>query len=182
MSVEKKLFASAAVLLLCVSVGVFAAEKSSSAPGLVSYNSPGTIDLSITGGETWWGLGLNAGLEFTLGRFHLGSVPLSWGITADGSAGFGTGGTGIALAGLPTLNMGFDFGHDLRFEIFFGLGLGFVLETWSGGGSGLGLAEYGGVTWWFANNIGLTLNDGYVYSPGWGNSWYFFGIGVTLKV
>ena len=114
---KRKLVTSAIVLLLCASVGVFAAEKSSSAPGLVSYNSPGTIDLSITGGKTWWGLGLNAGLEFTLGRFHLGSVPLSWGITADGSVGFDSAGTGIALAGLPTLNIGFDFGHDLR-QIF----------------------------------------------------------------
>ncbi|MGA2379424.1 MAG: hypothetical protein ABSG85_08965 [Spirochaetia bacterium] len=180
---RRKLVTAVIVLLLGTSVGLFAAEKNSSTvPWLVSFDSPGTIDLTITGGYTWWGLGLNAGVEFTIGQFNLGAVPLSWGITAQGSAGFDAAGTGIELAGLPTLNVGFDFGKNLKFEAFLGLGLGFVLETWGGGGSGIGIAEYGGATWWFFNDIGLTLEDGYVYSPGWGNSWYFFGIGVTLKI
>jgi len=178
---KRKILTSVMVLLLCASVGLFAAQKkSSSVPWLASFNGPGTIDLTVTGGYTWWGLGLNAGLEFTVGQFELGPVPLSWGITAQGSAGFGVG-LGIAAAGLATLNLGFDFGKDLRFEAFLGLGPGAVIETWGGAGFGLGIAQYGGWTWWFSNNLGLTVEEGYVSAFNWGY-WYFAGIGVTLKI
>ncbi|MGA2641427.1 MAG: hypothetical protein ABSG21_11075 [Spirochaetia bacterium] len=177
-----KLVASAIVLLLCASIGLCAAEKkSSSIPWLVSYNSPGTIDLTVAGGYTWWGLGLNAGIEYAVGQFDLGAAPLSWGIAAQGSAGFGAAGVGVAAAALATLNIGFDFGRNLKFEGFVGLGPGFVVETWGGAGSGVGVAEYSGWTWWFSNNIGLTGEEGYVSAFGWGY-WYFFGVGVTLRI
>jgi hypothetical protein len=179
---KRKVLMSVFVLLLCASVGLFAAEKkSSSVNWLVSFDGPGTVDLTVTGGYTWWGLGLNAGLEFTVGQFELGPVPLSWGITAQGSTGFNAAGIGIAAAGLATLNLGFDFGKNLRFEAFLGLGPGAVIETWGGAGFGLGIAQYGGWTWWFSNSIGLTIEEGYVSAFSWGY-WYFAGIGVTLKI
>lgn len=179
---NRRLVIAVAVLLVAASVGVFAAEKrSKDSPYLVSYNGPGTIDFTITGGWTWFGLGANAGAEFTVGQFDLGPVPLSWGIAVDGSLGLDPAGLGIAVSGLPTLNIGFDFGKNLRFEGFLGLGVGFVLESWGGGGSGLGISEYGGWTWWFANSIGLTVEQGYVSAFGWGY-WYYAGIGVTLKI
>jgi hypothetical protein len=179
---KRKLVGSVIVLLICASIGVFAAEKrSSSAPYLVSYNGPGTVDLTVTGGYTWFGWGLNAGAEFTISQFELGPVPLSWGITAQGSLGFNPAGLGIAAGGLATLNLGFDFGKNLKFEAFLGLGPGFVLESWGGGGSGFGIAQYAGWTWWFSNTIGLTGEEGYVSAFGWGY-WWFAGIGVTLKI
>jgi hypothetical protein len=179
---KRKLVTSIIVLLLCAGVGLFAAEKKSSTiPWVVSYNSPGTIDLTATVGYTWWGLGLNAGAEYTVGQFELGTIPLSWGITAQGSAGFGLSGVGVAVAGLATLNVGFDFGSNLKFEGFIGIGPGFLLETWGGAGNGFGIAQYAGWTWWFSNNIGLTGEEGYVNAFGWGY-WYFAGIGVTLRI
>jgi hypothetical protein len=179
---KRKLIASLIVLFLAVSMGAFAAEKhSSTVPWLASWNSPGTLDLTVTGGFTWWGLGANAGIEYTVGQFDLGGIPLSWGITAQGSAGFNVAGIGVAAGGLATLNIGLDFGKNLRFEGWVGLGPGFVIETWGGAGSGFGIAEYSGWTWWFSNTLGLTLEDGYVSAFGWGY-WYFAGIGVTLKI
>ena len=130
---RRRCVAAVAVLFLFIGAAVFAADrKSSSVPWLVSFNSPGTIDLTVTGGFTWWGLGLNAGVEFTLGQFDLGTVPLSWGITAQGSGGFGPAGVGVAVSGLATLNIGFEFGRGLRFEGFIGLGPGALVETWGG--------------------------------------------------
>jgi hypothetical protein len=179
---KKKLAASTMLLLVAASVGLFAAEKrSSTAPWLASFDSPGTIDLMVTGGFTWWGPGLNAGVEYTVGEFDLGSVPLSWGISAEGSGAFNKSGIGVAFAGLATLNMGFDFGNGLKFEGFIGLGPGGLIETWGGAGSGFGLAEYGGWTWWFLSNLGLTVEEGYVTAFGWGY-WYFLGAGFTVKI
>ena len=179
---RRKLVASVTVLLLVASIGLFAAEKkSSTVPWLVSFNPPGTIDLTVTGGFTWWGLGLNAGIEYTMGQFDLGTVPLSWGITAQGSGGFNAAGIGVAISGLATLNIGFDFGSGLRFEGLIGLGPGGLIETWGGAGSGFGLALYTGETWWFSNNLGLSAEQGYLTAFGWGY-WYFLGIGVTLKI
>ena len=179
---KKKSVASAILILMCVSVGVFGAEKrSSSNPNLVSFNGPGAIDLTAAAGWGRWGWGLNGGAEFTISQFDLGSVPLSWGITAEGSVGFDTAGIGIAASGLATLNFGLDFGRYLRFEGFFGMGPGLVLETWSGGGSGLGIGQYAGVTWWFSNELGLTGEEGYVSAFGWGG-WWFAGIGATLRL
>jgi hypothetical protein len=179
---RRKILRSVIVLLLCASVGAFAAEKkSSSIPWLVSYDSSGTIDLTVTGGFTWWGLGLNAGIEYTLGQFDLGALPLSWGITAQGSTGFNSAGIGVAASALATVNIGLDFGRNLKFEGFVGLGPGLVVETWGGAGSGFGIAEYSGWTWWFSGNVGLTAEEGYVSAFGWGY-WYFFGIGVTLRI
>ena len=179
---RRKLVTSVTVLFLFIAIGAFAEEKkSSSVPWLVSFNSPGTIDLTVTGGFTWWGLGLNAGVEFTLGQFDLGNVPLSWGITAQGSGGFDPAGVGVAVSGLATLNIGLDFGRALRFEGFIGLGPGALIETGGGAGSGFGIAEYGGWTWWFSGNLGLTLEEGYLTAFNWGY-WYFFGVGVTLKI
>ncbi|HET6450395.1 MAG TPA: hypothetical protein VFI08_03750 [Spirochaetia bacterium] len=179
---SRKLIGCAAVVLILASVGAFAAEKrSSSVPYLVSSNGPGALDLTVTGGWGWWGWGVNAGAEYTVSQFELGPVPLSWGVTAQGSLGFDSAGIGIAAAGLATLNLGFDFGKNLRFEGFFGLGPGLVLEAWSGGGSGLGIAQLAGATWWFSNSIGLTGEEGYVDAFGWGG-WWFAGLGVTLKL
>ncbi|HTO21921.1 MAG TPA: hypothetical protein VMQ10_05525 [Spirochaetia bacterium] len=181
---KKRILASVVVLLLCISVaGAFAAEKKSSeVPWLASLNGPGTVNFTVTGGYTWWGLGLNAGAEFTLSQFALGPLPLDFGITAQGSLGFDPFGIGVAAAGLATLNIGFDFGKGVVFEAFVGLGPGIVTETWSGGGGlGFGIAEYSGFTWWFSKNIGLTGEEGYVSAFGWGY-WYFAGIGVTFKL
>ena len=179
---KRRLFLVSAILLVVASVGVFAAERRSKEVSyLASFNGPGTIDLTVTGGFSWFGLGLNAGAEFTVGQFDVGPVPLSWGITAQGSVGLDPAGIGLAVSGLPTLNIGFDFGKNLRFEGFLGLGVGFVLESWAGGGSGLGISEYAGWTWWFANSFGLTIEEGSVSAFGWGY-WYFAGIGVTLKI
>jgi hypothetical protein len=184
---KRRIVTSIVILLLCVSVaGAFAGEKKSSqVPWLVSLNGPGTINFTITGGYTWWGLGLNAGAEFTVSQFALGPVPLDFGITAQGSVGFDPFGIGVAAAGLATLNIGFDFGQSLKFEAFLGLGPGIVLETWAGApGVGIGIAQYGGWTWWFSKNIGLTGEEGYVSTFGWagGFGWYFAGIGVTFKL
>jgi hypothetical protein len=179
---KRKLIASVTVVLLFAAVGLFAAEKrSSSTPYLVSYNGKGAIDLTVTGGWGWWGWGLNAGAEYTLSQFDLGPVPFSWGITAQGSLGFDTAGIGIAAGGLATLNLGLDFGKNLKFEGLFGLGPGLVLESWSGGGSGFGIAQELAWTWWFSNTIGLTGEEGYVSAFGWGG-WWFAGLGVTLRI
>jgi hypothetical protein len=179
---RKKLVMSVVVLLVAASVGLFAAEKrSSTVPWLASFNSPGTIDLAVTGGFTWWGLGLNAGVEYTIGQFDLGAAPLSWGITAEGSGAFNVSGIGVAFAALATLNIGLDFGNSLKFEGFIGLGPGGLIETWGGAGSGFGLAEYGGWTWWLLNNVGLTAEEGYVTAFGWGY-WYFLGIGLRVRI
>ena len=180
---KRKILASVVVLLLCISVaGAFAAEKKSSeVPWLASLNGPGTINLSVTGGYTWWGgLGANAGAEFTLSQFSLGPVPLDFGITAEGSFGLDPFGIGIAVSGLATLNIAFDFGKSLVFEAFVGIGPGIITETWSGGGFGFGIAQYGGWTWWFSRSIGLTVEEGYVNAFNL-YGWYFAGIGVTFK-
>ncbi len=180
---KRKIVVGVVALLLCVSVaGAFAAEKKSSqVPWLASLNGPGTVNFTVTGGYSWFGLGLNAGAEFTITQFALGPVPLDFGITAKGSVGFDPFGIGVAAAGLATLNIGFDFGKSLVFEAFLGLGPGLVLETWSGGGMGFGIAQFGGWTWWFSKNIGLTGEEGYVSAFGWGG-WYFAGLGVTFKL
>jgi hypothetical protein len=179
---RRKLVAAIIVLFLGASIQSFAAEKkSSTVPWLVSYDSSGTVDLTVTGGFTRWGLGLNAGLEYTIRQFDLGTAPLSWGIMAQGSGGFNPAGIGVAVDALAALNIGFDFGGSLKFEGFIGLGLGGLVETWGGAGSGFGIVQSAGWTWWFSNNLGLIVEEGYITALGWGY-WYFLGLGVALKI
>jgi hypothetical protein len=172
------------VLMLCVTFGAFAAEKKSSQiPWIVSYNKAGNLDLSITGGYSWYGFGANVAAEFFLGQFDLGPIPLSWGIAAQGSLGFGVfSGVGIGAAALPTLNFGVDFGSIWKFEWAVGLGLGVTFDTWGGTAPfGIGIAQTARWFWWFSNNLALTVDEGYINAFGWG-SWYFYGLGITLKL
>jgi opacity protein-like surface antigen len=169
--------------LVLSSVSAFAAEKKSKdIPWLASFNSAGNLDLSITGGYSWYGLGVNAGAEFFLGQFDIGPIPLSWGVAVQGSAGFDVLGIGIGAAALPTLNLGFDFGGIWKFEESVGLGLGITYNSWGGSVPfGIGIAQTSRSIWWFSNNLGLTFDEGYINAFLWG-SWYFYGVGVTLKL
>jgi hypothetical protein len=167
-------------LMLVSTFGAFAA--SNPLPWIVSYNKAGQLDLTLTGGYSWYGFGANVGAELFLGQFDIAGIPLSWGITAKGSAGFGGYGIGISAGALATLNIGFDFGSIWKFESFVGIGLGVLLDTWgSSSPFGIGLAQNFGWTWWFSKNIGLTAEQGYIDAFLWG-SWYYYGLGVTFKL
>jgi hypothetical protein len=180
---KRRVFAVAVVLILCVTVGTFAAEKKSSAiPWLVSFNSPGTTDLSVGVGYTEFGYGVQGALNLTFGQFDIGPFPLSWGATAVAEFGF-TYDMGLGAGVFLTLDWGFDFGSIWKFEFNVGVGPGITLAL-SGYWSvpfGVGIGQYASWTWWFSNNLGLTVQDVYAYTF-MGPDLYAYTLGVQLKL
>ncbi len=184
---KRRVFAVVIVLILCVTVGAFAAEKKSSTiPWLASFNSPGTTDVAVGVGYSYYGFGAQADLNLTFGQFDLGPIPLSWGATAGAGVGFGFG-LGIGAGAFVTLDTGFDFGNSLKFEWRIGLGptasfdLGGYYSYLYSSSFGIGLGEYAAWTWWFSGNFGLTAQEMWS-SSFFGPGFDLYSIGVELKL
>ena len=182
----KRILTVALVLLLCVTAGAFAKElKSSQIPWLVSYNSAGQSEVSVGAGWTEFGLGASATWGTTFGQFSLGPIPLSWGLNVVANAGF-TFDVGIAAGAFIGIEWGFDFGQSAKFEFQVGIGPGLAFDVvpyWYSywGAFGAGIGEYSSGTWWFSNNMGLTLQDVWV-STFLGPSLYNYTLGLEWKL
>ncbi|MGA2976030.1 MAG: hypothetical protein ABSF77_12035 [Spirochaetia bacterium] len=181
---KRRVLVVAVALLLCVAMGAFAAEKkSSSIPWLVNYNAPGQSAIDLTAGWTEFGLGVEGAYNLTMGQFDIGPIPLSWGITGAADVGF-TYDLGLGAGGFATLNWGLDFGGIWRFDFRVGLGLGIGFDfapSWYGSPFGLGIGDYFSSTWLFAEKMGLTLQEIYVYSF-FGPGFYAYTLGVEFKL
>jgi hypothetical protein len=178
---QKKLVALVVVLLVCSTLGAFAGEKKSAQiPWLASLNSPGTTDITLTGGWVQGGIGAAASFGLTFGQFDLGPFPLSWGMTAVADAGFGYG-VSMGAGAFVTLEMAADFGGMAKFEGLVGIGPGVTFNI--GGYSfpfGFGIGEYNSWTWWFSSNMGLNFTDVFVYT--WEQDLYANTIGIDFKL
>jgi hypothetical protein len=174
------------VLLLCVTVGAFAAEKkSSSLPWLVNYNPAGSSTFDIVGGWTTFGLGAGAAYNLTLGQFDIGPLPLAWGLTAAADVGF-TSGMGIGAGAYGTLNWGFDWGSIWKFDFRVGLGVGVGFGfsgSWYSAPLGLGISQFLDWTWMFSDKMGLVFQEVWsnsflgLYTPQFSN----YALGVQFR-
>ena len=182
---KRRVLAIAIVLILCATVGTFAAEKKSATiPWWVSYDSPGTTNLAAGVGYTEFGFGVQADLNLTFGQFDIGPIPLSWGATVAADLGFSYG-LGIGAGAFITLETGFDFGSIWKFEWRLGIGPGvaFGFSGYYSDPFGFGIGEYSSWTWWFSNNLGLTLQDVSAYTfDFYGPSLYAYTLGIELKL
>jgi hypothetical protein len=180
----KKIIAVAVVLLFCATLGAFAYEKKSKdIPVLATFNQPGHLSLTVTGGYSYYSLGLAAsvGAELNLGEFDLGPLPLSWGIVARGILGFGVFGVDLGAAGLAQFQGGFDFGPSLKFQYYAGIGVGIAMG-FGYGTFGLGIAQTVGFEWLFSDTFGIAFDNVDIYSFFFGCSEYFAGVGIVLKL
>jgi hypothetical protein len=182
---NRRVLAIAVVLILCVTLGTFAAEKKSSTiPWLVAFNSAGTTDVAVGVGYSYYGFSAQADLNLTFGQFDIGPIPLSWGAAVAAGLGFGFD-LGFGAGAFVTLDTGFDFGGGLKFE--WRLGIGPAVSFDIGGyyyslvPFGLGIGQYFSWTWWFSNNFGLTAQELYG-SSFFGPSFYAYTLGVELKL
>jgi hypothetical protein len=168
------------VLLVAVTLGAFAAEKKSSeVPWLVSFNSPGTTGLALGVGYTQGGLGVAGTLGLTFGQFALGPIPLSWGVNVLADLGIGYY-LSLGAGAFFSLELGMDFGGAAKFDWQLGIGPAITFDFTGYYPFGFGIGQYGSVTWWFSDKMGLTLQDAYAYTFV-GPNLYFYGIGVAFK-
>ncbi len=173
---KRRVLAIAIVLILCVTVGSFAAEKKSSTiPWWVTY---GGTDVAVGVGYTQDLFGASAALNLTFGQFDIGPIPLSWGGTVGGEFGFGYG-LGLGVGAFVTLETGWDFGSIWKFEWRVGIGPAIALDL--GGGFGIGFGQYASWTWWFTDAFGLTAQDMWSYTFGTADM-SAYTIGVELKL
>ena len=160
---KRRVLAIAVVMILCVTVGSFAAEnKSSTIPWWGSY---GGTDLGVGVGYAENGFGASATFDLTFGQFDIGPIPFSWGGTLGAEAGFGLG-VGFGVGAFVTLETGWDFGGIWRFEWRAGIGPAAAIDlgVYYSAGFGIGLGQYVSSTWWFTNNFGLTVQEMYAYT------------------
>lgn len=171
----------ALVLVLCLAFAGFAqVKKSDTIPWLVAFNAPGSTNVSVSGGYTYYGFGAEGTLNLTLGQFDLGPIPLTWGATVLAEAGF-TSGFGLGAGAFFTVDWGFDFSDLLKFELRFGLGPGVALGFSGTPGFGIGIGQYASWTWWFSKSLGVTIQDVYAYTF-MGPNLYAYTLGVEFKL
>jgi hypothetical protein len=184
----KKIGVVAVVLMLCMTMGAFAAEtKSSQFPWMASYDQPGNFNLYASVGFYGYGIDVNVGPEIIIGKFDIAGIPLSWGVTVRGLVGFASF-LGYAswidwgVAPMATLHWGVDLGSIWKFDWYIGLGVGVSGSTGSyysylnSSGIGIGFASSDGVVWHFSNNFGLVVDyayTGYVSAA---------GVGIQMKL
>lgn len=159
-------------LLLLVGIsGIFANEVFAEDKMLLA---PGNSALSV-GFD--FGLGVNAGYEYILGKFDVGEIPLSYGIKALGGATFRGSGIGYFAGGVGTLHFAWaslEFPDNLwwinNIDSFIGFGVGYFGHTAST--DRIWLISHGGSNYFFSESMALT------FAGGLGGSY----VGVLLKL
>lgn len=173
--------------LLVTAVGAFAFEQDSKKyPWMASFNKTGQLNVYAAAGLYPYGFDITGGAEVIVGNFDISGIPLEWGIMGRGLVGFASySGYGNWIdwgaAPLVTLHWGTNFGKELKFEWYGGIGLGLygtggTYYSFNGYGPFFGFAGDLGIAWHFSNNISLILDSAYV---GWTG---VFGIGVKINL
>ena len=150
------------LVLTAVAAGAFAEEV------FTSFNKPGDINLYASVGWYVWPE-VSVAAEYVIGEFALGPLPFDWGVAVRGGFDIGSGYFGYAAAALATLHTGLAV---FPLEFYASIGAAFYGPTV---GFPVSFASYGGLTWWFSENIGLLVENGYL-------GWYFWGVGVEFKL
>lgn len=115
-----------------------------------------------------FGLGVNAGYEYSIGYFDINKLRFSYGAKAVGNVVFAGGVTGFGVGAVGTLHFSWgclDLPKDLSWvgniDTFIGLGLGYTGVASDYGVSGsLGLFTHGGSSYFFAKNMAVTVAGG----------------------
>jgi hypothetical protein len=153
------------LLVVLVLIGVTAGAFADDIFG--SYNKPGNMNLYASVGWYYWPE-VTVAAEFMLGEFDLGTVPLDWGVAVRGGMDFWSGGIDFGVGALATLHLGLAV-----VPIEFYASLGVCYNNYAA--FPVTVASFGGATWWFSKNIGLLVENGYL-------GWYFWGVGVQVKI
>ena len=146
------------VVLVAFATGAFAQDM------FASYNKPGNVNIYASAG--WYGFPeVTVGLEYMIGEFNIGPVPLDWGIQAR--AGLEFYGFDFTAGAMASLHMGLIW----NLEIYAALGV--CYNSWTT--FPLDVASYNGITYWVSKNLGVLVETGYL-------GWYFWGVGVEFKL
>lgn len=163
------------VLTLACIIGVFAGETYAKDGMLIA---PG--DKALTVGVNF-PLGINAGYEMAFGKFNISDFRFTYGAKGLGSVVFLSGGMAYTVGAVGTLHFSWsciDLPENLwwiqNIDTFFGLGIGYTGVTVEGLGNygGIGIITHGGSSYFFKENLAVTL------AGGLGGSY----IGVLLKM
>lgn len=181
----------AIMVALCALVS-FAAAKDL-APGALMDKGDFAISAGLGSGIFWGGLDVAAGVEFMMGAFKLGDLPLTWGLAAKanywGYSDFNyqnysyLGGAAFGTVHFTTNAMKLDSSMDWlkRFDWYVGLGLGFYsytysYDTYKESDFKLGFRGTSGFNYFFTENLAITAEGGY-YGYGGGGL-----LGVLFKL
>jgi hypothetical protein len=128
---------------------------------------PGSMNVTV-GFD--FGLGVNAGYEYALGSFDIDTLRFTYGAKAIGGLYFG-GGVGLGMGAVGTLHFAWgclDLPPELSWvkniDSFIGVGVGYA--------DGLGIVSHGGSSYFFKENMAVTV------AGGLGGSY----LGVLLKL
>lgn len=162
----KKILVLLVVLAALAPAGLFAASN----PFDYSATEAGDVLLNV-GVSLGWGIGVEGGADFILGKFDIPSFPIEWGIGVRGLAEVGWYyGFDWGAAGLWTLHKSMTFGNSLNFDWYIGLGVGLAGYTGYTGFMyapiGLGFASADGVAWQLTDNMWLQLEYVGIYGAG----------------
>jgi hypothetical protein len=150
------------LVLAAVATGAFAEDV------FASFNKPGNVNLYASAGWYYWPE-VSVAAEYVVGEFKVGSVPFDWGVAVRGGMDFWSGGIDYSVGALATLHLGLGM---FPLEFYASLGACFYGPT---AAFPVTVASYGGMTWWFAKNMGLLVENGYL-------GWYFWGVGLEFKL
>jgi len=117
-----------------------------------------------------FGLGINAGYEYAIGKFDIDTLRFTYGAKAIGSLyfvdgmGFGAGAVGTLHFAWGCLDLPPELSWVKNLDSFIGLGIGYA--------GGIGVISHGGSSYFFSDKMAVTL------AGGLGGSY----IGVLLKL
>jgi len=153
----KKTFLVAALCLACA-FGAFAGDVFAEDGMLLGPNT-----MSATIGFDF-GLGVNAGLEYTFGQFDISSLRFSYG--AKGVASIWFPGMFLNAGAMGTIHFSWaciDLPENLwwvkNIDSFTGIGLGFA-GSLSAGTGGIGFFTHGGSSYFFSKTMAVTVAGG----------------------
>lgn len=184
---KRKILGLVILILFCASFGAFAYEKKSKEfPFMASYNKAGQLNFYVAAGFYGVGFEVAAGPELIIQEFDVGGIPLEWGVTVRGMAGFG-GYLGYSwfdwgVAPMATLHWGVDLGDIWKFDWYIGAGIGIsgtIGDYYYWGTEGavrIGFASFNGVAWQFSDNMAVIVDVGYAGYVG------VYGIGVRFNL
>ena len=166
------------VLIAVLAMSAFAADQN----WAKSYNKDGQLNLFASVGYLGYFDG-SVGVEYTLGEFDFGGIPVDYGIMARGVVeawGFGSySGIFWGVAPMFAMHLGL---NNLPFEFFLSAGIGFSGYSYGSGnldpaypGFGIAFASFEGAMWHFADKFALLLEYGYIGVSIW-------GVGIEMQL
>jgi len=142
-------------------------------------------DFSIAAGVNFgWDYGVGGSVEYMFARVDIADeLPITFGLAARVGVGFFHG-TNYTVAGLTSAHMSLGFIPGLplwltKFDLYYGLGLGFGAGT----DFGVGIASGGGIAYYLEHDIAIYTSGIYVrYFDNTGGGSGFGSVGLIFKL